>query len=62
MKKRILEYIQKHKAEKGYAPEPVDIARALDTTRQNVNYHFHRLKDELADYPEYKKYLTTSNA
>lgn len=55
MKTEILKYIAAFKKEKGYAPAQSDIAAALGTTRQNVNYHFYRMEKELKKYQEYKK-------
>lgn len=59
MKEQILEFVAKYRKEKGYAPEQKEIAEALDVTKQNVNYHFHRMKKELSKYPEYKKLFDT---
>jgi biotin operon repressor len=57
MKKQILGYIEKFRKKHGYAPSQTDIAKELETSRQNVNHHFHGLKDDLMKYPEYRQFF-----
>ena len=59
MKDKILNHIKQFRKKNGYAPDQIQIAEALKTTKQNVHYHIHRMKDELSEFPEYKKLFDT---
>lgn len=54
----IEKYIQKYKAEHGYAPVKATIAKAKGVTHRAISYHFEENEKVLGKYDEYKRYYS----
>ena len=58
MRKDIMKYINSHVKKHGYPPlTQNDIAKKLGVHRSSIRYHFDFLRDELIQYPEYRRYF-----
>lgn len=49
--------IKSFKEKHGYVPTKSDIARALETTKQNIHQHFVKNQAVLEKIPDYKRYF-----